>query len=83
MATCSVPDLIRDACANGFMALEKSDRKLSSGVRLQMLKELAGDESTVGELIAQACENGFVQIAHSGHPNAKGLLVQQLCDLQT
>lgn len=57
MAECPASELIAEACENGFVCL---DPRLSRAVELQLWKEAAGDENTLGQLIQQACENGFI-----------------------
>lgn len=77
MAVCSVGTLIQEACASGFTCL---DPDTSRAVELQLLKNLAGDESTFGELIAQACANGFMCVSQSDQL-FKAVELQQLCNL--
>jgi len=81
MATCSVAELIDSACANGFFQLAHADQKQADGVKLQLLKEIAGDESTIGQLIQASCDNGFMCLAQSDARHARGVTLQLLCDI--
>lgn len=56
MAICSLEELMADACTNGFLCL---DENTQAAIELQLLKEAAGDTSTLQELKDQACANGF------------------------
>jgi hypothetical protein len=59
MASCSLATLQAQACANGFLDL---DKKSARAIELQLVKTISGDTSTLAHLLAKACANGFLNV---------------------
>lgn len=77
MAECPLSELVADACENGFLCLEP---RISRAVEMQLWKQLAGDENTLGQLIEQACENGFICVSLDKRMS-DAVEMQLLCNL--
>lgn len=79
MAECSLETLLADACANGFLCAAQNPN-LAKALELQLLKQIAADESTFAELLAEACTNNFTCAAQNP-VTANALELQLLCNI--
>lgn len=77
MAECPASELIAEACENGFVCLEP---RMSRAVELQLWKNIAEDENTLGQLVQQACENGFICVSLDERMG-NAVEMQLLCNL--
>lgn len=80
MASCSLTDLLSDACSNKFNCV---DSKMGQAIELELWSEIAGNTSTLGELYQEACENGFMQLSMDNPNQANSVMLQLLCDISS